>query len=91
MDEIGVRNWSFVNCIPTPGPYAFKDVDFEHLSACVEGYDKVVCLGGFPSKVLRSLGINHHILPHPSGLNKNLNDKAYERLQVKLCKEYIYE
>lgn len=90
MDDIGIRHWAFVNCIPNPGPYTFSDVDFNHLYRCVAGHDKVVCLGSFPSKALQKLDINHHTLPHPSGLNRNLNDKDYERLQVKLCKEYIY-
>lgn len=90
MDVIGLRHWSFVNCISSPGPYTFKDVDFDTLGAATQGYDKVVCLGGFPSRALRTLGINHHVLPHPSGLNRNLNDPEYERQQVNLCKEYIY-
>lgn len=91
MDDVGVRHWSFTNCIFTPGTYSFKDVDFDHLAYCAAGYDKVVALGGFPSRALSELGINHHVLPHPSGLNRNLNDKEYERLRVKMCKEYIHE
>ena len=90
MDAIGVKHWSFTNCIFNPGPYSYKDVDFKHLSHCTNGYDKVVALGGFPSRALTELGIDHHVLPHPSGLNRNLNDKDYEKAQVKKCKEYIY-
>lgn len=91
MDTIGVRHWSFVNCISIPGPYSFNDVDFEHLTRSVSGYDKVVALGAFPSRALKMIGVNHHVLPHPSGLNRNLNDKDYEAAQVNMCKEYIHE
>jgi hypothetical protein len=90
MDAASVRHWSFTNCIFTPGSYSYKDVDYKYLSQCVAGYNKVVALGKFPSKALSELGINHHMLPHPSRLNRKLNDAEYEKYQVKLYKEYIH-
>lgn len=90
MDAAGVKHWSFTNCLFTPGSYSHRDVDYMHLTQCVDGYDKVIALGGFPSKALTELGINHHMLPHPSGLNRKLNDAEYEKQQVNLCKEYIH-
>lgn len=90
MDKIGIKHWSFINCVPEPGPYSLKQVDYDHVSSCTNGYDKIIALGGFPSSALSRLGINHHVLPHPSGLNRNLNDKVYEEDQVNRCKDYIY-
>ena len=90
MDEIGIKHWSFTNCIFSPGLYSYSEVDFEHLSKCVADYDKVIALGGFPSRALTRIGVEHHVLPHPSGLNRNLNDREYEKAQVNMCKEYIY-
>lgn len=80
---------SFVNCIPDPGDYKFSDIDFDLLKKHADEYAKVVALGNFPSKALKKINVNHFTLPHPSGLNRKLNDKAYELDQLVKCKEYI--
>lgn len=89
VEGMGINHFSFTNCVPFAGKYTDKDVDYEFLKSCTEGYDKVVALGGFPSKALSKLDVNHFTLPHPSGLNRKLNDKAYERRVLKSCKKYI--
>jgi len=57
---------------------------------CVEGHEKVIAFGNFPSNVLNKINVSHFMLPHPSGLNRKLNDKTYELEQLAKCKEYIY-
>jgi hypothetical protein len=88
-DELGLQFFSFVNCISRPGSYTFKDVEFDLLSECVKGYDKVIALGGFPSKALQKMHISHYAMPHPSGLNRRLNDKQYEKHVIGECDEYL--
>jgi len=56
---------------------------------CVQGYDKVISLGGFPSKALKKIGVDHFVMPHPSGLNRKLNDPAYEKQALQECKDYL--
>jgi hypothetical protein len=89
-DFLGIDKFSFTNCIYTPGPYKFSDVDLDLIKSCTEGHDRVVALGNFASKVLQKINVNHFTLPHPSGLNRKLNDKAFELDQLVKCKEYIY-
>lgn len=88
-DSLGIQFFSFVNCIGRPGPYTHMDIDYEFLLTCVNGYDKVIALGGFPSRALNKLGIDHFVMPHPSGLNRKLNDPAYEKQALEECSEYI--
>ena len=90
MDVVGLKNWSFVNCVASPGPYSMRDVEHDYVSACARGYDKVIALGNFPSAVLARSGIQHFCMPHPSGLNRKLNDAGYEAEQLHLCKEYVH-
>ena len=88
-DALSIQFFSFVNCIGRPGPYSNKDVDCEFLMKCAKGYDKVIALGGFPSHALKKLGVDHFMLPHPSGLNRKLNDREYEKRVLEECSEYI--
>jgi G:T/U-mismatch repair DNA glycosylase len=89
-DALGLKYHSFVNCIGKPGPYKAKDVEYDLLAGCLEGYTRVVALGKFPSKVLDNLGVDHFVLPHPSGLNRKLNDREYELQQLEECRKYIH-
>ena len=88
-DELGIKYYSFVNCISKSGVYKASDIDYNTLSRCVEGYEKIITLGNFASSALTKLGINHHSMPHPSGLNRNLNDPAYEKQQLRDGGQYL--
>jgi hypothetical protein len=88
-DEMNIGLFSFTNCIPRAGKYSDKDIDYNFLNNCIKGYDRVVALGGFPSKALSKLDVDHFVLPHPSGLNRKLNDKEYEREVLRSCSEYL--
>ena len=53
---------------------------------------KVIALGQNAANYLAKVGINEFfLLPHPSGLNRLLNDKKYVDLKLGACKQYIYE
>lgn len=88
-DALGIDKFSFTNCISNPGPYKFSDVDLNMMKKCTEGHDKVVALGNFASNVLKKINVDHFTLPHPSGLNRKLNDREYELKVLSECHEYI--
>lgn len=88
-DTLGMKHFSFTNVIHTPGPYKADMVNYDTLQEYAQGYDKVIALGGFVSKTLNTAGIQHFTLPHPSPLNRQLNDKSYEMKILEECKEWI--
>ena len=51
--------------------------------------DFVVALGREASTLLEHYHIPHHKIPHPSGLNRMLNDKKQVNEFLKGCKEYV--
>lgn len=56
-------------------------------------YDKVIALGGKAVLALRKSGArseNFFCLPHPSGLNRKLNDKQALDKLLAACYEYIH-
>lgn len=53
-------------------------------------YDKIIALGNIAAKVLTKANIEHFKLPHPSGLNRKLNDKKWLRKQLKEAKKYVH-
>jgi G:T/U-mismatch repair DNA glycosylase len=89
MDHLGVKYFSFSNCIPCTGKYTINDVDFNNVAKYTHGYSKVFALGNFPSQVLKKIGVEHHVLPHPSGLNRKLNDREYTMQQLELARNYL--
>lgn len=90
MQSVGCTPFSFTNVIHKTGVYKKKDIDYTYLKECCEGYEKIIALGGFVSSALDRINIPHHSLPHPSPLNRKLNDKEYEADQLKKVKDYIH-
>lgn len=53
---------------------------------------KVVALGQKAARYLSKVGVNEFfVLPHPSGLNRMLNDKEFVKQKLGACKAYIYQ
>ena len=89
MDELKVKHFSFVNTFDYPSDPSLKKVDYKRLSSLCDQYDNVIALGGFVSTVLDKIDVKHCKMPHPSPLNRQLNDKNYEKQVLKYCKEYL--
>ena len=89
-DYLGLGMFSFTNCIYNPGKYSMRDVDLDLLRESCRHHAKVVALGNFPSQALRKINVDHFTLPHPSGLNRKLNDREYELDQLLKCRNYIH-
>ena len=89
MDSLGVDYYSFTNVIEEMGSYKKKNVDKKLLANYIKGYKKVIALGPFVSETLNSIGVNHYMMPHPSPLNRLLNDKKFEAMKLRECKKYM--
>jgi hypothetical protein len=89
LDILNIRQVSFCNVYEYPGKFSVKDVNLDQLRTYVESYNKVITLGTIPDRILTDLGIHHFALPHPSGLNRRLNDKAFVREELSRCREYL--
>jgi len=50
---------------------------------------KIVTLGNTADKALTLLGYDHYNMPHPSGRNRLLNDKAFLERKLSELKSYI--
>lgn len=90
MESLGVTPFSFSNVLHKEGVYNKSDIDYNWIQECCRGYDVVFALGDFVSTALARINIPHYTLPHPSPLNRNLNDKKYEANQLKAAARYIY-
>lgn len=72
-------------------PKKFRDDDRGlMIRAMVKQYDKVLALGRTASVTLTRLGVDHFYLQHPSGLNRNLNNKPLVDRMLKECKDYLW-
>lgn len=89
LDFLDLKYVSFCNVSHTYGPVNVKDIDHEYVRSIVGSYKKILTLGVTSSRVLSVMGIQHFGLPHPSGCNRNLNDKSYETQKLINCKKYL--
>ena len=85
LDECGVRTYAFTNLSPVPCKKLLKE------NICLDGLDhnKIITLGGEVSKLMDKAGIQHYAAPHPSPLNRNLNDISFEKKIIKELSVYI--
>ena len=51
--------------------------------------DRFVALGNNAAKFLTKHGIPHFKLPHPSGLNRQINDKSFVAKKLLECKKWL--
>lgn len=56
----------------------------------VDQYDKVLTLGTRVDHSLGDMDVDHFPLPHPSGLNRQINDPKFVHERLEACKNYLY-
>lgn len=88
VEEVGIQYFSFMNTFNEIGVYKSSKIDYNGLLCCKD-YDKVVALGGFVSKALDKINVDHFMMPHPSPLNRKLNSKVFERKCLKKLWKYL--
>jgi len=90
MDRLGVCHYSFINVINDRNiKLNHKNVDDKFLLSATKDYNHIIALGGFASDSLVRAKINHFRLPHPSPLNRLLNDKHFEKAILNQCSKYL--
>ena len=90
MEKLGINCVTFQNAITDEDlPQKVTSADFQMLYRCIQGYSKVVALGALSSQILKSMGVPHFRMPHPSPRNRLLNDKAYEEMMLIELRSYI--
>lgn len=78
-----------MNASSKVGPVTWKDYDHVNVMEAVARCDRFVALGAYASGLLDRLEVRHFTLPHPSGRNRQNNDRKELRHQLGLCKVYI--
>lgn len=90
LNILELNSVSFSNIYDGYGSFSLKDVKKDYLNEICPKYDKVLALGVKVSNVLDLIGVSHFTLPHPSGLNRQLNDRGYVENALTECKKYVW-
>lgn len=93
LEEMGVDDAMMINVsnqVTEPGvvPKVTQE-DHDRLRQELRKATRVIAVGKLAHKHLTLLGIDHFALPHPSGLNRRLNDPAFIREELKRCAEWL--
>lgn len=87
MDILGLTYVSFIN-LYEDYEINYKNKKVKYIQEISNEYDRILCLGSEVSKQLKLL--NHFKLPHPSGLNRQLNNPKYVTQKLKECRKYLW-
>jgi hypothetical protein len=90
LDALDLNIVSFCNVANSHGPISLKDVKREYIHEISQGYDKIITLGATAGYALSLMGIRHYSLPHPSGLNRKLNQPGFIEQELSKCREYLW-
>jgi len=79
LDACGVEIYSFSNACAHHAPFLKKaDIDETYIQNITKNYNKILTLGNEVKQLFTKMEIEHFSLPHPSPLNRKLNDKKFE-------------
>lgn len=88
FDELGINYASFTN-LYEGYEIVGSPCQIDYIQSIFKDYDRVLALGQMVSDSLSRVDIHHFNLPHPSGLNRLLNDKKYVHETLMACKNYL--
>ena len=88
MTSAGVYEYDFINLVNEFVPnLTLKKVTLNPGS--LKKYKRRITLGNLADTYLTRNNISHFKAPHPSGLNRQFNDKTFEPKVMKNIKEYL--
>ena len=77
MSRVDCVPYGFVNIQQTPGKFDPSPDDLYYALTCVRQHDTVIALGNSVYDVLIKHDVESFKLPHPSGLNRKINDREF--------------
>ena len=91
LDYLGINFVTFINLSNDPHwDKKYSTFDHDAVQEQLEGYDRIVTWGSMVSEYITRLnGYSHYMLPHPSGLNRLLNNPMYVKSKLDGCKRYL--
>jgi uracil-DNA glycosylase len=95
LDRLEVRDKEYIvvnvsnTVTPNNRPLRKSEWELEKLQSVVGSADRVVALGKTAGEALDELGITHFRMPHPSPLNRKLNDKRFIESRLHTCWVYL--
>ncbi len=82
---------SWVNASLKPGKVTDRDVDpLLSVSVGRVNADKIVAFGAYASRALGTVNVDHFKAPHPSGMNRKLNDPLYVAEFLIRLRQYLH-
>ena len=89
-DRMDVRYFSFVNISHKEGMFDRGTIDAQFLMFTLNNNKgPVIGLGREVCQVLQKTGVSFFRAPHPSPLNRLLNDKEFETMMLDSMKQFI--
>ena len=90
MTNAGVDDYDFVNLVDEFVPnLTLKKVTLN--TDRLRKYERIITLGTLADTYLTRNKVDHLKAPHPSGLNRQFNDKSFEPKVMNEIKEYLNE
>lgn len=90
MDQLGIDRWAFTNLSDDPKWDRKLGEEFIYtLRRSCRGHDKVLALGNLSSEALSLIDVRHFKMPHPSGLNRKLNNPEFVKEMLNECRTYL--
>lgn len=86
---LGSPEHVIMNASTKVGKVSYKDYDSFNVAEVAAKCTQFVALGTYASGLLERLGIRHFTLPHPSGLNRKMNESEELARQLDLCRVYV--
>ena len=91
LEVLELQYVSFDNIYPGFNQFSLKDINADYIREISQASEKVLALGRRVSDILGLMGIDHFCLPHPSGLNRQLNNSKVIESKLMECKSYLRE
>ena len=82
LDSINIKQFSFTNLSISNGP------EIDRIVTECQGYDKIITIGKIAHNALNKINLEHFSLPHPSGLNRQINNKEFINDKLKSLQVY---
>lgn len=91
LDACDVDIYSFTNlCASSATSLKNGQICETMLKEIFSEYNKIITLGNEVKHYVSKMGFEIYPLPHPSPLNRNLNDKKYETDVIKGLQSFIH-